>query len=167
MLHVNEFRVLVLCTGNSARSQIGEALIATRGAHRASGTVVAQSAGTHPAARVNPFAMEVLAAYGIEWGSVAPKVVDALAQESFDLVITVCDSAREACPIFPRAAAQVHWGLPDPANHSERAAARAAFESTYQALSRRVDALLALPLTSMSPTALRDAARHVHDDASA
>ena len=167
MLHVNPFRVLVLCTGNSARSQIGEALLTTRGARRASGVVVAHSAGTHPAARVNPFALETLAAHGIVWESAMPKLVDEFAHEPFELVITVCDSAREACPIFPGAAAQVHWGMPDPADHVEPVAARDAFEATFQTLSQRVDALLALPIETMNSIAIQNAAQRIHDDASA
>lgn len=152
-------RVLVLCTGNSARSQIAEALLATRGA----GRIAAASAGSHPAARVNPYAVEVLAAHGIAWEGREPTHLDALAGERFDLVITVCDNARDACPIFPGAQAQVHWGLPDPAEHGEPAAARQAFHATYAALERRVDALLALPLEALDATTLRARAQAIHD----
>jgi arsenate reductase len=158
LLHVNAFRVLVLCTGNSARSQIGEALFATRGAHRAAGVVTAASAGSRPALRVNPLAIETLARHGIAWSAGVPLHMDAFAGQSFDLVVTVCDHARDACPFFPGARAQVHWGLPDPAEHEDEIAARAAFESTYQALSASVDALLALPLETMSDAALTTAA---------
>jgi protein-tyrosine-phosphatase len=83
--------------------------------------------------------------------------------EHFDLVITVCDNARDACPYFPGAGAQVHWGLPDPADETDPAAARRAFEGTYHALSHRVHALLALPLETLKGAALRDAAQLVHD----
>lgn len=156
------FRILVLCTGNSARSQIGEALIATRGAGRAAGIVTAASAGSRPAARVNPYAVETLASHGVSWGAGQPKSIDDIAGEHFDLVITVCDNARDACPFFPGASVQVHWGLPDPADETEAEAARMAFEETYQALAQRVDALLALPLESMAPDALRSAAESIH-----
>jgi len=156
------FRILVLCTGNSARSQIGEALLQTRGAARGAGGVTAMSAGSRPAPRVNPYAVETLAAHGIQWDGRTPKSIDDVAGEAFDLVITVCDNAHEACPYFPGARAQVHWGLPDPAEETEPAAARHAFAVTFDALSRRVDALLALPLESLDAAALRTAAQDVH-----
>lgn len=157
------FRVLVLCTGNSARSQIGEALLATRGAARSAGRVEAASAGSRPAPRVNPYAVEVLRDRGIAWEGRTPKSVDDVAGERFDLVLTVCDSARDACPYFPRTTAQVHWGLPDPADETEPAAARRAFAETYEALAARVDALLALPLEQLAPTDLRARAQAIHD----
>lgn len=152
------FRVLVLCTGNSARSQIAEALLATRGA----GRIEAASAGSRPAARVNPYAVEVLAAHGIPWDGRTPKSLDDVAGERYDLVITVCDHARDACPFFPGADAQVHWGLPDPAEEHEPDAARRAFRDTYDALVRRVDALLALPLDTLEAAELRTRAQAVH-----
>lgn len=156
------FRVLVLCTGNSARSQIGEALLQTRGAQRAAGVVTAASAGSRPAPRVNPYAVEELARQDIAWEGRVPKTIDEVSGERFDLVITVCDSAAEACPYFPGARAQVHWGLPDPADHTEPAAARVAFAATFAALASRVDALLALPLEAMTEEELRVAAQGVH-----
>jgi arsenate reductase len=159
---VPPFRVLVLCTGNSARSQIGEALFTVRGAARVQGPVEAESAGSRPAPRVNPFAIEVLAANGIEWGAGAPKHVDAMMSHPFDLAVTVCDNARDACPIFPNARAHVHWGLPDPADFAEPDAARRAFAETFAALSARVDDLLALPLASMSPSDISEAAAAIH-----
>jgi arsenate reductase len=159
---VAPFRILVLCTGNSARSQIGEALFAVRGAQRAAGLVEAESAGSRPAARVNPFAEEVLAHHGITWSGRTPKHVDDVMAQPFDLAITVCDNARDACPIFPNARAHVHWGLPDPADHTEPEAARGAFAIAYASLSARVTALLALPLESMSPAELSAAAAQIH-----
>ncbi len=155
------FRVLVLCTGNSARSQIAEALLATKG----TGRVEAASAGSRPATRVNPYAVEVLRAHGIAWEGRAPKSIDDVAGERYDLVVTVCDNARDACPYFPGAAAQVHWGLPDPADETEPTAARRAFAETYDALAGRVDALLALPLEQLDPAALRERAQAIHDAA--
>ena len=154
-----EFRILILCTGNSARSQLAEALFATR----AAGRVSAVSAGSHPAARVNACAVDVLRAHGIAWDGHVPKSVAAVAAERFDLVITVCDNARDACPVFPGARAQVHWGMPDPAQQVGADAARRAFDATYRALATRIDALLALPLEMLDAPALRDAAQAVHD----
>jgi arsenate reductase len=132
------FRVLVLCTGNSARSQIGEALLAVRGGARAAGVVEAESAGSRPAPRVNPYAVEVLAAHGIAWDGRVPKTIDEVAGRPFDLVLTVCENARAACPYFPGARAQAHWGLPDPADETEPAAARAALRSSSSSFDSRL-----------------------------
>ena len=152
-------RVLVLCTGNSARSQIAEALLASLGA----GRVEAESAGSRPAARVNPYAVEVLRAHGLAWAGRTPKGIDEVAGKQFDLVITVCDNARDACPYFPGAHAQVHWGLPDPADATDPAEARTRFAETYDALLARVRALLALPLESLQPAELGRRAQAVHE----
>lgn len=152
------FRILVLCTGNSARSQIAEALFAIRG----SGRVEAASAGSRPAARVNPYAVEVLREHGIPWDGRTPRGIDDVIGDRFDLVITVCDNAREACPFFPGGGAQVHWGLPDPADEAEPAAARRAFRRTFDALAALVDALLALPLEQLDRATLRDRAQALH-----
>jgi len=160
----DSFRVLVLCTGNSARSQIGEALLATRGAARRPRPVSAASAGSRPAARVHPYANEILGAHGITWAGRTPKHIDAVAEERFELVITVCDNARDACPYFPGAAVQVHWGLPDPADEPEPASARRAFAATYDALAARIDALLALPLETLSTSELREQVQAIHTD---
>ena len=153
----------MLCTGNSARGQIGEALLATRGAALVAGRVEAASAGSRPVPRANPHAVEVLRAHGIAWEGRTPKSIDDVAGERFDLVITVCDSAREARPYFPGAGALVHWGLPDPAEETAPAAARRAFAETYDALATRVDALLALPLDQLDRGALRERARALHE----
>jgi arsenate reductase (thioredoxin) len=158
------FRVLVLCTGNSARSQIGEALLSAKGSTRAAGRVEAESAGSRPAPRVNPFAVEALGRKGIEWNDRTPKSIDQVAGQEFDLVITVCDNARDACPYFPGAKAKAHWGLPDPADEADADSARRAFADTYDALEARIDALLALPLESMRPEDLASAASAIHLD---
>ncbi len=153
-----DFSVLVLCTGNSARSQIAEALLATRGA----GRIAAASAGSQPAVRVNPYALETLQSHGIQWEGRTPKSIDDVIGDHFDLVITVCDNARDACPFFPGAGTQVHWGLPDPAEETEPAAARRAFAETYDAIAERVDALLALPLESLPAGELKSRAHAIH-----
>lgn len=157
------FRVLVLCTGNSARSQIAEALLQTRGM----GRVEAVSAGSRPATQVHPLTVEVLRNHGIDWEGHRPKSIDEVAGSSFDLVITVCDNTRDACPFFPGAGAQVHWGLPDPAEKSDPQVARRAFLETYDALLARVDALLALPLERLEPAALQARAQAVRESTSA
>ncbi len=147
--------VLVVCTGNSARSQMAEALLATRGA----GRVRAASCGARPAARVHPLAVAALAERGIVWKGRSPKGFAAVEGERWDLVLTVCDRAREACPIFPSATAMAHWGMPDPAEAEGTEAERlAAFRAALVALERRVDALLALSFAERDRRALAVAA---------
>lgn len=103
-------RVLVLCTGNSCRSQMAEGwLNALLGEHWE-----ARSAGTAPAARVHPFAVRAMAEAGVDIGRGKPKHVSACLGEGWDLVVTVCDSAQETCPVFPRAVEKVHVSFFDP-----------------------------------------------------
>jgi len=151
------FRVLVLCTGNSARSQIAEALLARKGANRFD--VV--SAGSKPATRVNPFAVRVLAEAGIPWEARTPKGLEGLDQQQWDFVITVCDRAKEACPIFPGTPILAHWGMPDPAEaEGDDDVKLRAFRDTMLVLGRRIDLLLALPIEKLErPTLERDLRR--------
>lgn len=134
--------VLFLCTGNSARSQIAEAILSNRGGDR----FRVGSAGVHPAAEVNPFAVAALREFGIDWSGKHPKTVDSVMGEHWDLVITVCDRAKESCPILPGHPTYAHWGLDDPAAvEGDDATKRAAFRLTTLDLSRRIDLLLAVP----------------------
>jgi protein-tyrosine-phosphatase/N-acetylglutamate synthase-like GNAT family acetyltransferase len=153
-----EQRVLVLCTGNSARSQIAEALLARKGA----GRFEVVSAGSRPASRVNPWAVRVLAENGIEWEGRVPKGLDGLDRERWDFVITVCDRAKEACPIFPGTPVLAHWGMPDPAEVEGGDADKLrAFRETYLVLNRRIDLLLALPAEKLERLALERAVRAI------
>jgi arsenate reductase (thioredoxin) len=161
------FSVLVLCTGNSARSQIAEALFTIRSAHREAGRLRVASAGSQPAEQVNPYAIAVLREHGIPWDDRLPVPIDAVAAQQWDLVLTVCDNARDACPVLPRAVAQVHWGLPDPASQTDDVAAKRAFLWTYHALLFRVNTLLALPLELMDPPLLIQSAERIHAVATA
>lgn len=106
-------RVLVVCWGNSARSIIAEALFRRLG----SGRIEAFSAGIEPRG-VDPLALRVLAEAGVPTDGLASKSVNQYLGERFDYVITVCDDARAACPVFPGAAESLHWGYPDPARAS-------------------------------------------------
>jgi protein-tyrosine-phosphatase len=145
------FRLLFLCTGNSARSQMAEAILN----RKAQGRVAAESAGSRPAARVNPLALETLEYYGIDWNGHAPRTVEGLENEPWDFVITVCDKAKESCPIFPGQPMLAHWGMPDPAEVvGDEATRRAAFRDAFLLLSRRIDLLLALPLEQLERLAL-------------
>ncbi len=103
--------VLVLCTGNSCRSQMAAGWIN----HLLGNRWEAHSAGTKPAGRVHPLAVEVMAEVGVDLSGAVPMRVQDVQDEAWDLVITVCDSARESCPIFPGTVQHVHLSFPDPA----------------------------------------------------
>jgi len=150
-----KLNVLFLCTGNSARSQIAEALLATRG----KGRFVAMSAGTAPAPAINPLALEVLRELGINWTGHAPRNIDEVSGAQWDIVITLCDDAKESCPVFPNAPVMVHWGMDDPAAvQGTNAKRRLAFRRAALILERRVEFLVSLP----SEVALnRDGLRHI------
>jgi arsenate reductase len=138
--------VLFLCTGNSARSQLAEALMN----NKARGNFIASSAGSRPAARVNPFAIQALRDIGIDWAGHAPRSVDAFAGETFDFVITVCDNAKEACPIFPGHPIHAHWGMEDPADVAGTDAEKTrAFTTARVLIARRIDLMLALPIEKL------------------
>jgi len=102
--------VLVLCTGNSCRSQMGEALLN----HDLAGRVRALSAGTRPQPKVADGAIEALKLVGLPTEGLHPKDVDAVLDEAIDLVVTVCDNARESCPVFPRSVKSIHLPFHDP-----------------------------------------------------
>ena len=104
-------RILVLCTGNSCRSILAEALFRELGGER----VAVVSAGSHPEGRVNPFTYRVLDEAGIGHDWARSKSMTEFLDRAFDHVITVCDNAAEACPTFPGPAVRTHWSIPDPA----------------------------------------------------
>lgn len=120
---------------------MAEALLNAKG----KGRVRAESAGSQPAPQVNPWAIEVLREYGVPWAGRPPRSIAGLEREPWDFVITVCDRAKESCPIFPGTPALAHWSLPDPAEVTGGDdAKRAAFRATFLDLSRRIDLLLSL-----------------------
>ncbi|HEU5319868.1 MAG TPA: arsenate reductase ArsC [Methylomirabilota bacterium] len=144
--------MLFLCTGNSARSQIAEALLNRKGG----GRFVAESAGSQPAARASPHALAALEASGLAWGGRPPRAIDAVADEPWDMVITVCDRAKESCPILPGQPVVAHWGMADPAEvQGDEATVRRAFEETLALLGRRIDLLVALPVDQLDRVALQ------------
>ena len=156
--------ILVLCTGNSCRSIIGEALIN----HLGEGRFVGLSAGSQPTGKVNDNALAVLARHGIKMENPASKSMDDLADEQIDLVITVCDSAAgEACPIWLSDTPKVHWGLPDPAHVSGTTEEiDAAFELTYRQLFQRLQALFSLTLDALNEGGgLVACAENIHQNA--
>ncbi|MFM2301473.1 MAG: hypothetical protein RLZZ84_1209 [Pseudomonadota bacterium] len=144
------FTVLVLCTGNSARSILGEAILGVLG----EGRIAAFSAGSQPKGAAHPGALRLLARRGIATAGFRSKSWNEFtgpAAPPIDLAITVCgNAAGEACPVFMGAPLKAHWGLPDPADVSgDDAVVDAAFERTWDLLEMRVRALLALPFETM------------------
>lgn len=146
--------VLFLCTGNSARSILGEALLN----HVGGGRFRAHSAGSRPGGKVNPLALELLAAKGISTQGARSKSWSEFAAPGaprLDIVITVCDSAaKEACPIWPGAPVNVHWGIEDPAAvQGSGARKRAAFREAYEILRERIARLVELPVATLDDRA--------------
>lgn len=156
------FNVLVLCTGNSARSILGEMLFN----HLGKGRVTAYSAGSKPGGVVNPVALETLAKHGVPHAGARSKSWDefaALSAPTIDFIFTVCgNAAAEPCPIWPGHPTTAHWGIPDPAHVEPMEARREAFEQAYQSLKKRIEAFLALPLETMTPQDVIQAARRIH-----
>jgi len=156
------YNILVLCTGNSARSIIGEALFNTMGA----GRFKAYSAGSHPTGRVNPFAIEQVAALGYPAGGLRSKSWDEFAAPGapeLDFVITVCDNAAgEVCPFWPGQPVTAHWGFPDPAavkgTDEEK---RAAFAQTLRQIRNRVQLFLSLPMGTLDRLAIEKKVRAI------
>jgi protein-tyrosine-phosphatase/DNA-binding transcriptional ArsR family regulator len=132
-------RLLFLCTGNSARSQIAEALVEQRSA----GTVEARSAGSHPKP-LHPMAVRVMAERGIDIADRPTKSLNRFTRNRFDRVITLCDKVREVCPEIPGAASTAHWSIPDPAAvGGDDLPALAAFRRAADDIDDRVALLLA------------------------
>ena len=152
------YNTLFLCTGNSARSQIAEALLNSMG----NGRFKAYSAGSQPSGSVQPLAAELIAQLGVPTGSLRSKGWDEFAgpdAPEMDLVITVCDNAAgEACPVWPGHPAVAHWGVPDPALTPRD---RQAFRNAWLTLRRRIELLLALPLDKLDRLAREQQLRQI------
>jgi arsenate reductase len=156
------YNILILCTGNSARSILAEGLFNLLGA----GRVQAFSAGSHPSGRVNPLALEQLQALSYPIDGLRSKSWDEFAQPGaplMDFIITVCDNAAgETCPLWPGHPVTAHWGVPDPAavvgTDDEK---RTAFAQTVQQLRRRVELFLSLPLATLDRSAIASKMRAI------
>jgi protein-tyrosine-phosphatase len=156
------FNVLFLCTGNSARSIMAEAILNELGA----GKFRAYSAGSQPKGQVHPETVRLLQSLGYDtsvfrskaWGEFA-----APGAPPFDFIFTVCDNAAgEACPIWPGRPATAHWGIPDPAAVTGSPTDLAlAFKDAYQMLHQRIDAFTALPLRSLDQLSLQAKLREI------
>jgi arsenate reductase (thioredoxin) len=153
--------VLILCTGNSARSIIGEVLVSAQPG------LTGFSAGSTPKSEPHPMALEVLKAHGHEVSGVSSKSWDVYGgadAPEMHVIITVCDNAAgESCPYWPGHPAQAHWGLPDPAA-VEGEGQREAFEMTYAALKSRIERLAALPLAELEGAELKAAVQAIHGE---
>jgi arsenate reductase len=134
-------RVLILCTGNSARSQIAEGLFR----HLGGSEYEVHSAGTHPAGMVHPLAIEAMRQRGIDISTHWSKSLTMFDGQHFDYVITVCDDAYQECPVYPGATRQLHWSTPDPSFFRATDADRLlAFRETVLALEKRIKEFLAI-----------------------
>lgn len=146
---------LFLCTGNSARSILGEAILN----HDGGGRFVAYSAGSNPTGTVNPWAIHTLETLDYPTDDYRSKSWTEFADgPEFDLIFTVCDSAAsETCPVWPGRPTTAHWGIPDPAAvEGSEAEKAAAFLNAFRMLKRRIDLMLALPIASLEQLALRE-----------
>ena len=156
------YNILVLCTGNSARSILGEALFNTLGA----GRFRAYSAGSHPTGKVNPFAIEQVQRLGYPAEGLRSKSWDEFAAPGapeLDFVITVCDKAAgEMCPLWPGQPVTAHWGFPDPAAvEGSDEVKRAAFTQTLHQMRNRVQLFLSLPLGTLDRMAIEKSMRAI------
>ena len=132
-------RVLFLCTGNSCRSQMAEGLLR----HLGGDAYEAFSAGTEPAARVHPLAVGTMRERGIDISAQRPKDISSFDGQEFDLLITTCDEANEACPFYAGARERLHWSIPDPARAvGTDEQVRRAFRSAANDLERRIEDLV-------------------------
>jgi arsenate reductase (thioredoxin) len=156
------FNVLFLCTGNSARSIIAEAILNRLGA----GKFCALSAGSQPKGVVNPNTLALLRSLGYDTASPRSKSWSEFAKPgapAFDFVFTVCDNAAgEACPVWPGQPMTAHWGVPDPAEASGSEAEIAlAFKDAYRMLRRRIGIFVALPIRSLDKLSLQQRVREI------
>ena len=156
------YNVLVLCTGNSARSILGESLLNAVGRER----FRAYSAGSHPAGRVNPFALELLAKNRFPTEGLRSKNWDEFAapgSPALDFVFTVCDNAAgEACPVWPGQPVSAHWGIPDPAAvEGSDDVKRRAFLDAFVVLRRRIELFTSLPIGKLDKLALQSRLREI------
>jgi len=152
-----KYNVLVLCTGNSARSILGEVLFNVLG----KGRFFAYSAGSRPGGRINPYALELLQQQGFDTKGLRSKSWDEFAvpgAPEIDFIFTVCDNAAgETCPIWPGEPASAHWGIPDPAAvEGDDAAKRAAFRKAYDQLAQRIQLFMGLPIEKLDKFSLKE-----------
>ncbi len=152
----DNLNILFLCTGNSARSILAEAILGREG----EGRFKAYSAGSRPIGKVNPYALELLKSLDYETGEFGSKSWDEFAGKAapqMDFVFTVCgNAAGEVCPLWPGQPVSAHWGMPDPAAVSgSEAEIRHAFVDAYATLNARIASFITLPLGSLDELSLK------------
>lgn len=156
------FNVLFLCTGNSARSIIAEAILNRAGQGKFQG----YSAGSQPKGQVNPNTLELLKSLGYETSGFLSKSWNDFTKPGapeFDFVFTVCDNAAgEACPVWPGQPMTAHWGIPDPAAaEGSQAEIALAFKEAYRLLNQRIGIFVSLPLRSLDRLSLQNKVRDI------
>jgi len=157
------FNILFLCTGNSARSILAEALVTTL----SGGKFIGHSAGSHPVGRVNPFVFDLAIEMGYPKDKLRSKNWDEYSlpdSPKMDFIITVCDNAaNETCPIWLGNPSTAHWGFPDPASVTGTdAIKREAFEKTLLGLKKNIEALIQLPIDQLDAASLKKAIQDIH-----
>ena len=165
-MQAKPYNALFLCTGNSARSVMAEALITTLG----QGRFIGHSAGSHPTGKVNPFAIEMIAQTGYDLSQLRSKSWDEFAlpdAPQMDFIITVCDNAAgEVCPYWPGKPATAHWGYEDPATvEGSDEQKRASFHKVFQQIAARTRLFAALPLESLDALAIHRELKAIGDAA--
>jgi ArsR family transcriptional regulator, arsenate/arsenite/antimonite-responsive transcriptional repressor / arsenate reductase (thioredoxin) len=148
-------RVLFLCTGNSARSQMGEALLR----HMSRGRIDVVSAGSRPRLEILPMARRTMKdLFGLDMAGQRPKPLEEFLGERFDYIITVCDRAAESCPTFPEDPERIRWSFEDPAAlEGDEEKKQRAFEQTARDMAGRIRIWMSLPRVASRLTAERDA----------
>jgi len=159
---MSHYNVLFLCTGNSARSIMAEAILRHKGGSR----FAAYSAGSHPSGTVRPQALAQIALAGISADGLRSKSWDEFAgaeAHRMDFVFTVCDSAaKETCPYWPGQPMTAHWGVPDPAAvEGTPAEIQRAYRDAFSRLDRRISLFLALPLSALDSMAIQQAIKDI------
>ena len=160
---MKHYNILFLCTGNSARSILAEALATTL----SSGKFIGYSAGSHPVGRVNPFAFDLAIEMGYPKDKLRSKSWDEYSlpnSPKMNFIITVCDNAaNETCPIWLGNPATAHWGFPDPASVTGTdAIKREAFQKTLLGLKKNIEALIQLPIDQLDAASLKKAIQDIH-----
>ena len=151
-------KVLFLCLKNSARSQMAEAVLNRRDPDR----FIAYSAGSEAAEEIHPFAYALLTSTGFDMTGKAPKNMEAFYHVNFDFIITLCDSMKEKCPVFPGMPIYAHWGMPDPAEfQGTEEETRHFFKKTLLEITQRINLLVSLPMEKLDRTTLERKVREI------
>jgi arsenate reductase len=151
-------KVLFLCTSNSARSQMAEAILNHRGGDR----FTAYSAGSEPADKIHPLALKAMTDAGIDISGKRTKSMNEFINRDLDFIITLCDKMKENCPVFPGKPILAHWGLPDPADFDGGEAKKLqVFQRTMMEISQRISLFLNIPMEKLDRMAVEKKVREI------